>query len=417
MRIALVAPHVTLPGSSPVADSGPRVSSLAQALAGHGHQITVYSRKDAPSLPRSVKLGPRVTVEHVPAGPPARLPADELGPHIRAFGDYLSDRWRRSRPDLVHAHFVLSGLASVAAARDLDIPVVQTFHLLDRKQRRHCARSPRELAELRLKAALARNVTGVLAGSSEELQGLAGLGVPRAMIRVVPAGVDTGEFGPEGPVARRNGKPRLLTVGPLTAEQGVDVVIRSLAEIPDAELVIAGGPARAKLGQDRVYRQLAALSRELDLAGRVTFTGRVAGRDLPALLRSADILVSAAWDAPFGTVALQAMACGKPVVASAVGIHTDAVIDGTTGVLVPPGRPSLLARRVRGLLASPLQLEAFGIAGADRARARYSWERIGQETLHAYERCLATRAGAAVADEDGEEPLAGALAGAAETGG
>lgn len=392
MRIALVAPHVTLPGSSPVADSGPRVANLAQALAGLGHQVTVYSRKDSPSLPRSVKLGPGVTVEHVPAGPAARLTADEdLGPHIRAFGDYLAERWQRNRPDLAHAHFWLSGLASLAGARDLGIPVAATFHLVGAKQqRRQCVRQPRELARMRVKASLARKVDAVLAGSSEEARELASLGVPRKAIRVVPLGVDTGEFAPEGPIAKRNGRPRLLTVGPLTEEQGVDLVIRALAEIPDAELVIAGGPARAKLRADRVYQRLAGLSRDLGLAGRVSFTGRISPRDLPALLRSADMLVSAAWDEPFGTVALQAMACGKPVVASAVGIYPDAVIDGTTGALVPPGRPSVLARRVRALLASPLQLEAFGIAAADRARARYSWERIGQETASAYERLLAT---------------------------
>lgn len=409
MRIALIAPHVTVPGSASIADSGPRVASLAQALAGHGHQVTVYSRKDAPSLPRTVKLGPGVTVEHVPAGPPGRLSTADLGPHLRAFGDYLNERWRRERPDLAHAHFWLSGLAAMAAARGLDVPVVQTFHLLDRKRRWPCPRDPRELARLRLKASLARNVKGVLAGSSEEAQELASLGVPRAMIRVVPTGVDTGEFAPEGPVAKRNGKRRLLTVGPLTEEQGVDIVLRSLAEVPDAELVIAGGPARAKLRQDKVYRQLSGLAKELDVTGRVTFLGRIGGNDLPALLRSADILVSAAWDAPFGTVALQAMACGTPVVASAVGIYTDAVIDGTTGVLIPPGRPALLARRVRALLSSPLQLEAFGIAAADRARARYSWERIGQETLHAYERCLATLG----SRDEPEDPVA-VLAGAGE---
>lgn len=408
MRIALVAPHVTLPGSAPVAVSGPRVTMLAQALAELGHQVTVYTRKDSRSQPRQVKLGSRVTVEHVPAGPTGRLSADDLGPHVRAFGTYLADRWRRDRPDLAHAHFWLSGLAAVAGARDLDIPIIQTFHVLNTKSARRCPRQSREMARMRVKAYLARKVNGVLAGSSEELQELTSLGVPRAAIRVVPSGVDTGEFAPDGPVAKRNGKPRLLTVGPLTQAQGVDIVIRSLAEIPDAELVVAGGPARAKLSHDSVYQQLTALARELGVADRVSFTGRIGPRDLPALLRSADMLVSAAWDEPFGTVALEAMACGTPVVASAVGIYPDAVIDGTTGALVPPGRPSLLARRVRGLLSSPLQLEAFGIAAADRARARYSWARIGQETAHAYERYLGVRGGL----DGAEDPVAAVIAGA-----
>jgi glycosyltransferase involved in cell wall biosynthesis len=87
-------------------------------------------------------------------------------------------------------------------------------------------------------------------------------------------------------------------------------------------------------------------------------------------------------------VALQAMACGTPVAAPAQGVVGDAVIDGTTGILVPPGQPSVLARRIRHLLASPLQLDAFSVAAVDRARSRYSWDRIGRETVRAYERCL-----------------------------
>lgn len=388
MRIALVTPHATLPGSPPVADGGPRVVSLAQALGGLGHHVTVFSRKDSPALPRTVRLGPRVTIEHVSAGPTARLASDEdLGAHIGAFGDHLARRWQRRQPDIVHAHFWLSGLASLAGARDLSIPVVQTFYLVTGGFRQ-CARRPDELARLQMKVRIARKVSAVLASSSAEARELAGLGVPRALMRVVPAGVDTGECVPGGPAARRDGRPRLLTVGPLTEQQGVDVVIRSLAEVPEAELMVAGGGASEKLSQDAVYQRLTRLAADLGVADRVSFTGQISPARLPALLHSADMLVSAAWDEPFGTVALQAMACGKPVVASAVGIYPDAIVDGTTGALVPPGRPSLLARQVRSLLASPLQMKAFGIAAADRARARYSWERIGRETADAYGRLL-----------------------------
>ncbi len=124
------------------------------------------------------------------------------------------------------------------------------------------------------------------------------------------------------------------------------------------------------------------------MAGRITFTGDVSRTHLPALLRSADLLVSGEWEDPSGTVALQAMACGTPVAASVDGVVGDAVIDGTTGFLVPPGQPSVLARRIRHLFASPMQLDAFSVAAVDRARSRYSWDRIGRETVQAYERCL-----------------------------
>jgi glycosyltransferase involved in cell wall biosynthesis len=112
---------------------------------------------------------------------------------------------------------------------------------------------------------------------------------------------------------------------------------------------------------------------------------------MPALLRSADLLVHTAFYEPFGMVPLEAMACGTPVMAAAGGSHQDAVVDGATGVLVRPGQPGLLARRIRQLLASPMLLQGYGIASADRARVRYSWERIGRETLAAYERSLLRR--------------------------
>jgi glycosyltransferase involved in cell wall biosynthesis len=220
------------------------------------------------------------------------------------------------------------------------------------------------------------------------MQKLAGLGVPRTSMRLVPWGVDTGRFAPEGPVAVRNGRPRLLAVRHTAGPDGIDVVIRALAEVPTAELLIAGGPSGQPRGGDQAHKSLRALARDLGVAERVAFSGEVSWEDLPALLRSADLLVSGAWDEPSGTVALQAMACGTPVAAPALGVCEDAVIDGTTGILVPPGQPSVLARRIRRLLASPVQLDAFGIAAADRARSRYSWDRIGRETVRAYERCL-----------------------------
>ena len=124
------------------------------------------------------------------------------------------------------------------------------------------------------------------------------------------------------------------------------------------------------------------------MANRITFTGDVSRTHLPALLRSADLLLSGEWEDPSGTVALQAMACGTPVAASVGGAVGDAVIDGTTGFLVPSGQPWALARRIRHLFASPMQLDAFSVAAVDRARSRYSWDRIGRETIQAYERCM-----------------------------
>jgi D-inositol-3-phosphate glycosyltransferase len=422
MRIALVASQSSSPRPRDATGPGQRVTSLAEALGRLGHQVTLYAPSGSPALPGKATLAPGVTVEHLPAGPggeagSGRASGDEPALDIPAFSDHLARRWRQDPPDIAHAHFWSSGLAALAGARGLNLPVVQTFHSLGtlhangshrpaegsrpaggsgpaRRPAPPVRTSPRaaghqrdtghQLARIRLEVCLARNANAVLATSSEQMTKLASLGVPRASIRVVPWGVDTGRFAPEGPVAKRNGRPRLLAVRQSADEPGLDTVIRALAEVPDAELLIAGGPS----GSGPANQDLAGLARDLGVADRITFTGDVSRTHLPALLRSADLLLSGEWEDPSGTLALQAMACGTPVAASAAGVVGDAVIDRTTGFLVPSGQPSVLGRRIRHLFASPMQLEAFSIAAVDRARSRYSWDRIGRETVQAYERCL-----------------------------
>jgi glycosyltransferase involved in cell wall biosynthesis len=389
MKIALVAQQVSPLSAAPdanIADQNIQVTSLASALAKLGHRVTIFARKDSPALPGRASLAPRVGIEHVSAGPAGPLAADELAPHIAAFGGSLADRWRRNPPDIVHAHFWTSGLAALAGARDLGIPVVQTFHSLAAAQWPQGQRDGCPDARIRLEAAIARSVRAVVASSSAEMSALARLGISRTSVTMVPYGVDTRQFLPKGPVAKRNGQPRLLAVTPLAEGDGLATVVRSLAHLPDAELVIAGGPPQAQLRSDKMHGDITRLASGLRVADRITFTGRVGRKDMPALLRSADLLVNLSTREPFGMVPLEAMACGTPVVASAVGSHRDTVIDGTTGVLVPPGKPVLLAKRIRQLLASPMLLEGYGIAAVDRARSRYSWDRIGLETFAVYER-------------------------------
>jgi glycosyltransferase involved in cell wall biosynthesis len=391
MRIALVAPS-----SDPLAkhldprsaDEATRVISLAQALARSGHRITIYTRKDSAALPDSAILAPGVTVEHVTAGPLAPLNPDKLTAHLPEFSRCLAQRWRRNRPDIVHAYSWTMGLAALAGARGLDLPVAQTFGSLAVAEQRHKPPVPPSGTRVRLEASIARSADVVLASSTEELADLARLGVPRARIRVVPCGVDTEQFSPEGPVAERNGRRRLLAAESLTTPGSLAIAVRALTEIPNAELVITGGPDQAKLSKDASRRDLRALARKLGVHTRLVFTGRMAPADLPALLRSADLLISAASYEPVGMMALQAMACGTPVVATAAGAARDAVVDMTTGLLTTPGRPDQLSPRIRRLLGNNLRHEAYGIAATDRAKSRYSWERIGRETLAAYARCL-----------------------------
>ena len=247
-------------------------------------------------------------------------------------------------------------------------------------------------ARIRLEPAIGRSAAAVVATHAADASDLASLGVHRSSIRVVPWGVDTDTFTPEGPVAKRNGRPRLLTAADLNERAPLETLLRALTRVPGAELLVVGGPDRADLPQDGAYVSLARFAGTLDISDRVIFTGKIDHAEMPALLRSADLVVSTCQYEPSGTTSLQAMACGTPVIAPPVGGHMDAVVDGTTGILIPPGRPALLAQRIRQLLAHPMLIEAYGVAAADRARSRYSWERIAAETLAVYDRAIAQAA-------------------------
>ena len=182
----------------------------------------------------------------------------------------------------------------------------------------------------------------------------------------------------------------LLMVAPLApaapdGQPALAVAARALADVPGAELLIVSGPVRGRLASDPGYRALTRLARQLGVHDRLTCIADVRQADMPALMRSADVLLSLTPSEPFAMVALEAMACGLAVIASGAGTSRDAVIDGVTGYLVPPGQPALLAARISQLLERPMLREGFGIAAASRAQARYSWERVSQETLAVYE--------------------------------
>jgi D-inositol-3-phosphate glycosyltransferase len=395
MKIALVARHITA-ASQPDAATGDHYSAdqashaegLGRALAADGHRVVIYARKDSPGLPDTEMLSARLKVEYVTAGPPAPVPAQELPSHLGAFGSQLAARWSKSAPEVVHAHHWTSGLAAMIATRDRAVPVVQTFGSLCSAERRSGLSGTTDAARERMETCLARSAAGVIAMTSDEVAELSRMGVGGPRVAAVPTGVDMRKFDPEGPSAKRGEPQRLVHVGSLAEHERLELLIRAMPDLRGTELVIVGGPDPADLDSDRAYKRLGKLAAGLGVADRVIFTGRLADRELAAMLRSATALVSLTRHAPIGQAAISAMACGIPVIATDVGAHSDAVIDGTTGTLVPADRPALAARRLKDLLATPMKLTAFGIASSDRARSRFPWDRIAAETVKSYERWL-----------------------------
>ena len=396
MKIALVARHAVPTDVAPAAhrgdpyaaDQAAQVNGLGRALAAKGHDVVIYARKESADQPERQSLAPRLAVEYLTAGPLAPVPADQLSQYVKDIASHLSARWAKKAPAIVHAFHWTNGLAALSAAREHPIPVVVSFGSLGAAERRHRIPGSADSARLRLEPGIAKAATTVLASTAEEVSELARLGTPNAKVRLVPCGVDTKKFKPAGRVAKRNHRPQLIAIGSLAEYRSLDKIMRCLVDLPTVELTIVGGPEAEDLESDHGYRILGKLAAHLGIADRLKFAGHVSDDDLPKLLRSADLLVSTARYEPQSVAAIRAMACGVPVIATSVGSYADAVIDGTSGMLIPPSRPEMLGARLRDLLSTPMRLAAFGIAACDRATSRYSWDRIAGETVAAYERSI-----------------------------
>jgi glycosyltransferase involved in cell wall biosynthesis len=397
VRIDLVSEHASPLAAIGGVDAGGQnvhVAALAAGLAQRRHEVTVHTRRDDEALPDRVVVQDGYEVAHVTAGPARPLPKDELLDHMPAFARVLRRRWASRPPDVVHAHFWMSGLAAVEASAGLlePVPVLQTFHALGSVKRRHqgdADTSPADRVEL--ERGLCRDVSHVVATCSDEVFELRRLGLASDRVSIVPCGVDTSAFTPRGPVARRSDRRRLLVLGRLVERKGQDDAVRALGAVPDAELVVVGGPAPDAVDADPEVRRLRALAAEAGVADRLVFTGSVARADVPAWIRSADVVLAVPWYEPFGITPLEAMACGRPVVATAVGGLVDTVVDGVTGDLVPPRDPERLGQALAALLADEERRAAYGAAGVERARARYRWSRVVADTECVYRQVLARR--------------------------
>lgn len=395
MRVALVSEHASplaVLGGTDAGGQNVHVAALARALAARGHRVEVFTRRDDPGIDEVVPLADGVDVVHVPAGPPRVLPKDDLLPFMGRMGAWMARRWSEGpAPDVVHAHFWMSALATRTAVRRLPVrvPTAVTFHALGVVKRRHQGAQDTSPPErLRLERTVVRTVDAVVATCRDEVRELLALGADPRRLHVVPCGVDLDRFTPEG---RRDGpwRPgttRLLCLGRVVERKGVETAIEALVHLPDAELVVAGGPDPRHLADDPDARRLAACAARHGVADRVHLVGRTDTGGAAALLRAADVVVAVPWYEPFGIVPLEAMACGTPVVASAVGGMLDTVEPGATGAHVPPRDPRAVADAVRGLVADPGALARAGRAGAARVRATYGWPRVAAETEAVYER-------------------------------
>ncbi|MDG4815265.1 MULTISPECIES: glycosyltransferase [unclassified Micromonospora] len=394
MRVGLVCAHSgpSRPADGPVVGTREHIARVAAELAGRGHDVHVYERRDDPALPATAEVD-GYRVERAPVGPAAPMPTAELVGHVSEFGRWLADRWAGGwSPEVVHGHYWVGGLAAAHAVRETDIPVVQTFHSLGVEQLRHLGPGyDGPGTRIPLERALTRAVDIAVAQCNDEVDELTRMGLQRSSVAMVPTGVDTDQFHPDGEAAPRDQRSRILSVGGLTPGHGHDDLIRAMRLVGDAELVIAGGPPADQLAGHAEARRLRELAERTGVAEQVTLVGAVPHDQMATWYRSADVVACTPHYSSAGRVSLEAMACGVPVVGYAMGGIADAVVDEVTGKLVPPGDVRALGMTLRRLLADNAGRFAYGHAAVDRVRCSYTWERTAGALERLYERVVLRR--------------------------
>jgi D-inositol-3-phosphate glycosyltransferase len=378
-RLAMLSLHTSPLVQAGVGDSGGMnvyVRELVSALAQAGVDCTTYVRRWRDDLPREVPVEPGFRVVHVEAGP-VELAKEDLPGVVDGFAAaVMDDLDRRGGADLVHANYWLSGVAGLRMKRELDLPLVSTFHTLARVKAEGGDREPAR--RVRAETDVMACADAICVSSTEEARQLTRLyGEVPGRLEIVAPGVEHAFFAPgDRRGARRaldlGDHPVLLFVGRIQPLKGVDVAVRAVAELrrPDAVLVIVGG-ASGVAGQEEVEK-IIVLVDELGLGDRVRFVAPQPHHLLSSYYRAADVVLVPSRSESFGLVALEAAACGTPVVASAVGGLLTLVDHGHTGFLVPGRDPEVFAAYTEELLSNGRLASSMAARSAQRAR-NYTW--------------------------------------------
>jgi D-inositol-3-phosphate glycosyltransferase len=398
-RLAVLSLHTSplaQPGTGDGGGMNVYVRELATALARSGVSCDVFTRAWSPELPAVVRVEPGLRVHHVPAGPLTVLPKEGLPAVVDAFTQGVLERMTSPGSlgldddeglpfSSVHANYWLSGLSGHVIKHELNLPLVCTFHTLDRVKAESMpeeveADMPHRRAEA--EASIIECSDAVLASCTVEAEQIASLyGADPDRIRIVPPGVDHAFFGPgHRPQARRAlGLPLsgrlLLFVGRIQPLKCADLAVETLAELhrPGAEpyhLVVVGGPSGPH--GEKSLQGLIDLADARGVRDLVHFIDPQPHELLSSYYRAADVCLVPSRSESFGLVALEAAACGTPVVASAVGGLTTLVDHGRTGFLVENPTPRSYATAVRRIFDEPLLAERLSTASVLRAR-RYTW--------------------------------------------
>jgi glycosyltransferase involved in cell wall biosynthesis len=423
LRIAFLSEHASPLAALGGQDAGGQnvyVDELTRQLGRLGHHIDVFTRRTCAADSEVQELAPGVRVVHLSVGPPGPLPKDQLWLRMPEFLDAQISFMTREHAhyDAIHSNFWMSGWAAMQLRRRLNTPVVQIFHALGRtKQRFQGADDTSPLGRIAVEHDIIHEVDRLIAQCpSERGELIHDYGADADKIALVPAAVNTRRF---RPIPRDEARGRIglgpdefviVYVGRVLPRKDIRNLVEAFALLcglyaeqeqaagqaaaaclqqPQPRLVIVGGEtpepdptATPELGA------LQRLAHELGVGDRVRFAGRRQPDDLCDFYCAADVAVTTPWYEPFGLTPLEAMACGRPVIGSAVGGLTFTIQDGLTGLLVPPRDPAALALRLHQLMIYPELRVAMGRAARERVEREFTWDLVARRTAELYQTML-----------------------------
>lgn len=389
-RVAVLSLHTSPLAQPGIGDGGGMnvyVRELVSALAHAGVDCTTYTRTWRDDLPAEINVEPNHKVVHIPAGA-VDMPKGDLLSVVPEFTDgVLRHINANGGTDVIHANYWLSGLSGHTLKHELDVPLVSTFHTFARVKALggDPESESREQAETDV---IGCSDVICVSCTEEERQFIELYGNPPGTTEIVAPGVEHAFFAPGDKRGARKALelgdgPVLLFVGRIQPLKGADVAVRSLAELnrPDATLLIVGGASGTE-GETEIAH-VHALMQELKVENQVRFVAPQAHHILSTYYRAADVVLVPSRSESFGLVALEAAACGTPVVANAVGGLLTIVEHGRTGFLVPDRQPEIFARHIANILDDPALSARMSHDAAERAKG-YTWSFAAARLRRAY---------------------------------
>jgi D-inositol-3-phosphate glycosyltransferase len=397
MRIAQISAHtnpLAPPGGRETGGMNVYVRELSAELARLGYEVDIVTRLDG-DLPRIEQLASNLRVIRIEAGPAVPIDKEAVATHLRQFAEGLL-RFAAELPapyDIVHSHYWQSGWAGGILAHASGTPHIVMFHTLGEVKNRARISEQEPAMRIHHERLIAGRADAIVTASDHE-RGLLEryYGADPAKMVTVPCGVDLDQFRPMDRTAARlelglpADSPVLIWIGRLEKLKGVDILIDAVGQLDERDftLLIVGGDEHAEGLKAELEAQAAAAG----IAANVRFEGPVSHDRLPLYYNAANVCVVPSYYESFGLVAVEAMACGVPVVASRVGGLVSTVNDGVTGYLIPWRCPEPFAEKLEVLLGNSELRANFGRA-ARKSVERFRWPAVGMRIADVYDQARA----------------------------